>query len=704
MSRFSKSVTSYPWSEQFESLRGGIRVDVHGDGQEVSLCKIINGVEVEIASGTATCIPPLTLEEAVGASSQYIVKVDGTNGTCAQIDIIDTNYSITNAPEIQLGDINLGDVVVDTVTIDNPVDNPVNVGITNPTTITTPIVEALEDIDFTAPDSPIYIGEQCFEMAGSVVTQNFDNGTMPNQSTVSVPNFDDAGTDASFYLYNYYGSVGASANGVTVAPTQPYYATINFSQPVTLDRLNISDTGGQGTNITSVNPAPVDAGGDWMVSGSGATVTAGGSGFIDFGGVEVTRVTMNLTGGAGHELTLESLSSVAGFAEGRAICLRSPDGTIRRFDKAGGGELTDPNLEFKDCGPEQLPEVVNVKCFEIPATIVDTTGTAEVFPAQTALSDIVVTPSRGGLLRTVKIYIDNAVQPPQAENPFSIEIMGQVIPAGRNNADIESTPGNIPSARFLVCFDLPEPIRVETGVPIRISAVTGGVAGFSWTSSDDNSGGEVAYDPPAANYPQVSLILDEVDTFQEREFSDGSVRVYDGISNQISSMPNNVEQVSCQTPIAFQEIKQTCLIDDVNGDQSDLVKYVDACLIQVSGNDVTSNNLGSFTDSTLKTRYNPVNPVDPESLGTTARVRQGRVEISGATWSPNDLIRSYSVVSRVVTNPVSPPTFTDSFGNVTNLPISVEVGYSHDLDLLDSAPVVTVPADDKVIITYTQIG
>ena len=152
------------------------------------------------------------------------------------------------------------------------------------------------------------------------------------------------------------------------------------------------------------------------------------------------------------------------------------------------------------------------------------------------------------------------------------------------------------------------------------------------------------------------------------------------------------------------DIVRKCMLDDVNGNMTELVKYVKACVIEVSGGFVSSVELGAFTDESLKVIYNPANPVDPESLGDTPKLLQGRKEVQDGTWSPNALIKAYSVVAIQVGNVSEGPTYTDSFGNVTPLPLSVEANFGHEMDVLDDSPVVTVPSDSRVLITYTQIG
>jgi len=104
MSEFlSKSVDTYPYTYTNESYRGAVRVIVAGDGQTVTVFKHLNGVKIPIATGAATCVPPLTLDAGLGASSQFSVCVEGTNGTCAQVSVIDTNFTIT--PELDVASL-----------------------------------------------------------------------------------------------------------------------------------------------------------------------------------------------------------------------------------------------------------------------------------------------------------------------------------------------------------------------------------------------------------------------------------------------------------------------------------------------------------------------------------------------------------------------------------------------------------------------
>lgn len=143
--------------------------------------------------------------------------------------------------------------------------------------------------------------------------------------------------------------------------------------------------------------------------------------------------------------------------------------------------------------------------------------------------------------------------------------------------------------------------------------------------------------------------------------------------------------------------------DDVAGDGSNIVTY-----FTVNRSHQTlglSIDVGTFTDETQATAYVPVNPVDCSSIGVAAVRKEGRLEISGGTWSPTPLTVSYTIRVADIADTNTPPTFTDSFGNVTSLEAGESLTFDHGDDLLsDGLATVTANVGDRVIITYIETG
>lgn len=154
------------------------------------------------------------------------------------------------------------------------------------------------------------------------------------------------------------------------------------------------------------------------------------------------------------------------------------------------------------------------------------------------------------------------------------------------------------------------------------------------------------------------------------------------------------------------EVRVTCLCDDVAGDGTNIVKYVAAHQVEVSGAGVlTSTALGTFTDNTLTTAYAPVNPVDCDAVGAAAVVRQGREIIeNGTLWSPSALVQSYTIRVAAIGDPLNPPTFTDGFGNVTTFELGEVTTYGLEEGLIDTTAVVGTGIGDSIVITYTEIS
>ena len=159
--------------------------------------------------------------------------------------------------------------------------------------------------------------------------------------------------------------------------------------------------------------------------------------------------------------------------------------------------------------------------------------------------------------------------------------------------------------------------------------------------------------------------------------------------------------INCQTDVTHTELQLTNLVDDVAGDGTVLVSYVDACLLNITADGtVTSTNLGSFTDACLDTIYTPTNPTQPGSAITQPVENSGRVVLTGSgVWSPNPLTQSYTITVIAGT-----PSFTDSFGNTSSMFAGEAPTYDFKYDNIDTTPTVTAGAGDTVVITYIELA
>lgn len=154
----------------------------------------------------------------------------------------------------------------------------------------------------------------------------------------------------------------------------------------------------------------------------------------------------------------------------------------------------------------------------------------------------------------------------------------------------------------------------------------------------------------------------------------------------------------------FNSICTKCMIDDVAGDGSNLIPYVEAFYQEVDENGaLTVTALGIFTDSCLSTAYTVQGTAtDPSTIGTDAVFKSQRREITGvSTWSPAATVHSFTVVVEALGAGV---TFTDSDGVVTNLRQGRGETWAHDENLSDAAPIIAGTAGSIVTINYTEIG
>lgn len=153
-------------------------------------------------------------------------------------------------------------------------------------------------------------------------------------------------------------------------------------------------------------------------------------------------------------------------------------------------------------------------------------------------------------------------------------------------------------------------------------------------------------------------------------------------------------------------IYQRCLCDDVNGDQSLIVNYIEFYRYDPVTNAITV--IGTWRED-LSATYIPVNPIDCNLIGNTVLLVQQREELTGIfVWNrPANQIQSITLKVRA-TGPTN-PTVRDNANRVTNLYLG-DVETWSTLDDTNAAGWLTggftiTSIDPKTIITilYTEL-
>lgn len=146
--------------------------------------------------------------------------------------------------------------------------------------------------------------------------------------------------------------------------------------------------------------------------------------------------------------------------------------------------------------------------------------------------------------------------------------------------------------------------------------------------------------------------------------------------------------------------------DDINGDGSDIVRFVDASLIAIDHAGIASANfLGSFTDQTLGTAYVAVAPGDCCDIVDGAKVvgsEPHRSDIDGPNFSyqptPSTYLESLTVIVKVGSVQV-----TDANGTVSIMSTGESntwVGQANNI--LSPIPVFSVPAGARACFLWTE--
>lgn len=162
----------------------------------------------------------------------------------------------------------------------------------------------------------------------------------------------------------------------------------------------------------------------------------------------------------------------------------------------------------------------------------------------------------------------------------------------------------------------------------------------------------------------------------------------------------------CDMP--FQQLLKDCFLDDVNGNQMNMVPFYAFTLVTVKNGVTTNQFLGNFTDLAMTQPYTPVAPTTAAAIGSAQKPYFGRVVLTpapGATEIWNVPMRTSSVSITLATQTGAGSTFTDSFNNTTPLILGQAINFNVDsFNLGGSAPFVTAEDGDVVSIEYIQMG
>ena len=81
------------------------------------------------------------------------------------------------------------------------------------------------------------------------------------------------------------------------------------------------------------------------------------------------------------------------------------------------------------------------------------------------------------------------------------------------------------------------------------------------------------------------------------------------------------------------EVIHDCKCDDVNGDSSALVTYMESYKQEVNTDTVITEMLGVFVDKKMLATYTPINPVDCDLGGRDAVIEFKTETITNGTWT-----------------------------------------------------------------------
>ncbi len=147
--------------------------------------------------------------------------------------------------------------------------------------------------------------------------------------------------------------------------------------------------------------------------------------------------------------------------------------------------------------------------------------------------------------------------------------------------------------------------------------------------------------------------------------------------------------------------------DDVNGDMTNIVCYIEACLQEINKTtgDITVTDLGAFEDSKLDTPYTPNNPIDPTTLqdnkviGSTPYYRT----LTGPTSFTVAPLNAGYVQSLTIIGITGTTEILDASGVTSTLPAGASVSSEGNTNfLLQPLPTITLAAGATAFVLWEE--
>ena len=202
------------------------------------------------------------------------------------------------------------------------------------------------------------------------------------------------------------------------------------------------------------------------------------------------------------------------------------------------------------------------KCFERCAPLVDSNQLEdEAIQPFSTNPEIILTPSRDGVLKGFLVRIDNATLD---NREFSFTLDGAPLPNWRiqfePNAPDEPGP-NLPEGRYQLIVDFDEPISVTAGQTLTIGLAGPDAADtvMGWTSAGNDDSGQANFvNPVAGQFPQVRIYQTTTERWSECFFDDGTSVKRDPFGNEVADIPADALPVQCACGCNEPEPEQRC--------------------------------------------------------------------------------------------------------------------------------------------------
>ena len=153
------------------------------------------------------------------------------------------------------------------------------------------------------------------------------------------------------------------------------------------------------------------------------------------------------------------------------------------------------------------------------------------------------------------------------------------------------------------------------------------------------------------------------------------------------------------------QVFQRCLCDNINGDLSVIVNYIEFYTYDPTTNTITVT--GTWTED-LTAPYVPINPIDCNAIGAPTSLVQRKVDLTGIqVWNRPTTVTSLTIRVRRIGDITNPPTTIDNNAVVTSLFIGDTESYgiinpSHTI-LQGTFSVNLNHANDFITIHYLEL-